>query len=139
MVISKYERIPKELAGSVPESWGIGKSESGWMTGQTFYEFISNIFHPWLIAKKIKLPMILFIDGHTSHVTLHVSQFCEQHKIILVGLFRNSTHKIQPMDVAVCRTLKAGWKENVQQWRMKNHFCPLQILQNRFRKCGLFP
>lgn len=33
MVIFRYERIPKELASSVPDSWGIGKSENGWMTG----------------------------------------------------------------------------------------------------------
>lgn len=52
MIVFRYERIPKELALSVPESWGIGKSESGWMVTETFYEFIANIFHPWLVMKK---------------------------------------------------------------------------------------
>lgn len=159
MIIFRYERIPKELANSVPETWGIGKSESGWMTGETFYEFISNIFYPWLLETNSAFPVILFIDGHASHLTLHVSQFCDEHKIILVALLPNSTHKIQPMDVSVFRTLKAGWKEIVQEWRLQNynnpilkkiHFSPLlrqtlekrispQILQNGFRKCGIYP
>ncbi|XP_072400746.1 uncharacterized protein [Diabrotica undecimpunctata] len=33
MVIFPYKRIPKELALSVPSGWGIGRSDTGWMTG----------------------------------------------------------------------------------------------------------
>ncbi|CAH0560708.1 unnamed protein product [Brassicogethes aeneus] len=159
MVIFKYERVPRELAFSVPNEWGIGRSESGWMTGQTFYEFITNIFEKWLTRMKIPRPVILFIDGHSSHLTLHTSRFCAENGIILVALYPNATHLIQPMDVAVFRSLKGGWKDAVHQWRIdhcqspvlrKIHFCPLlekvladkltpSILKNGFRKCGLVP
>ncbi|KAG5879954.1 hypothetical protein JTB14_024547 [Gonioctena quinquepunctata] len=40
MIIFKYERIPGHVALSVNKSWGIGRSESGWMCGSTFYEYI---------------------------------------------------------------------------------------------------
>lgn len=159
MVLFKYERVPRELAFSVPDEWGIGRSESGWMTGQTFYEFITNIFEKWLTRMKIPRPVILFIDGHSSHLTLHTSRFCIENGIILVALHPNATHLIQPMDVAVFRSLKGGWKDAVHQWRIdhcqspilrKIHFCPLlervltekltpSILKNGFRKCGLVP
>lgn len=56
MIIFRYERIPKDIAASVPETWGIGKSDTGWMTGETFFEFISNIFYPWIVEKKIIYP-----------------------------------------------------------------------------------
>ncbi|KAJ8940287.1 hypothetical protein NQ314_010757 [Rhamnusium bicolor] len=36
MVVFRYERIPRDIALSVPSDWGIGKSESGWMTGGDF-------------------------------------------------------------------------------------------------------
>lgn len=36
MVIFKYERIPRELSMSVPESWGIGRSDSGWILWNHF-------------------------------------------------------------------------------------------------------
>ncbi|KAG5883196.1 hypothetical protein JTB14_013903 [Gonioctena quinquepunctata] len=40
MIIFKYERIPGHIALSVDKSWGIGRSESGWMCGSTFYGYI---------------------------------------------------------------------------------------------------
>lgn len=41
-------------------------------------------------------------------------------EIILVALRPNATHLYQPMDVAVFRTLKDGWRESVLEWRHKN-------------------
>lgn len=159
MVIFKYERIPRELSLSVPSSWGIGRSDNGWMTRETFYEYICNIFHKWLDENNIPKPVILFIDGHTSHLSYHVSKFCSENGIILVALFPNATHLLQPMDVAVFRSLKGSWKAAVHSWRLENidspilrkiNFCPLlnkvltdtlapSIFQNGFRKCGLVP
>ncbi|KAG5862959.1 hypothetical protein JTB14_030545 [Gonioctena quinquepunctata] len=40
MIIFKYERIPGHIALSVNKNWGIGRSESGWMCGSTFYGYI---------------------------------------------------------------------------------------------------
>lgn len=159
MVVHSYVRIPADIAESTPTDWALGKSKSGWMTGELFYEYITNIFHPWLENNNISRPVILFIDGHTSHLTLHTSQFCVENKIILVALLPNATHLLQPMDVSVFRTLKSGWKETVKNWRIENmrdpvlkkrHFSPLlkkciddrvrgEVLQNGFRKCGLHP
>ncbi|KAJ8936396.1 hypothetical protein NQ314_012382 [Rhamnusium bicolor] len=120
LIVFKYERIPQGLACSVPGDWGIGKSESGWMTSALFYEFLTNVFYPWLVVQNITFPVILFIEGYTSHVTLHSSKFCEEKGIILVALYPNATHLLQPMDVAVFRALKENWKGKVHQWRIKN-------------------
>lgn len=159
MVIFKYERIPRELSMSVPESWGIGRSDNGWMTMETFYEYMCNIFNKWLNDNNVQRPVVLFIDGHTSHLSFHLSTFCSDNGIILVALFPNATHLLQPMDVAVFRSLKGAWKTAVQSWRLDNidnpvlrkvQFCPLlnkvlketlspELFKNGFRKCGLLP
>lgn len=89
MVIFAYKRVPSEIVASIPKTWGLSKSDSGWMTGETFYEYIANIFYPWLLKQKIPLPVILFLDGHSSHITMHTSQFCKEHDIILIGLNPN--------------------------------------------------
>lgn len=78
MIVFRYERIPGVIASSLPEHWGIGRSESGWMSGETFYCFLENVFVPWLKRNKIRLPVILFIDGHASHLTYHSSRLCEK-------------------------------------------------------------
>lgn len=157
MIIFKYERIPSHIALSVNKSWGIGRSESGWMCGPTFYEYVTNVFVPWLDKQKIERPILLFIDGHVSHMTLHLSQFCSNNGIELFALYPNSTHLIQPMDVAVFKPLKQFWKKSVRDWRLKNHGKKLrkenfgnifenalsnitkETIQNGFKRCGLCP
>lgn len=37
-VVYPLQRISKEMAQSVPDDWGIGRSDSGWMTSATFLE-----------------------------------------------------------------------------------------------------
>lgn len=54
MVVYNYERIPAAVSSKCPDNFGIGRSQTGWMCGATFYEFITNIFHPWLIEQNIK-------------------------------------------------------------------------------------
>lgn len=128
------------------------------MTCQTFYEYVTNVFHPFLIKENIKKPIVLFLDGHSSHLSLPLSEFCRDNGINLTALLLNSTHLLQPMDVAVFHSLKSSWRKIVYSWRMENdgrrlkreEFGPLlegciesalkpEIIQNGFRSCGLFP
>ncbi|KAJ4451842.1 hypothetical protein ANN_03320, partial [Periplaneta americana] len=159
LVVYKYERLPPEITLNFPSHWALGKSDSGWMQSELFYEFLANFFHPWLKENNVTLPVILFVDGHVSHLSLHTSQFCDQNGIILVALYPNATHILQPMDVAVFRTLKENWKRQVHEWRInhldnpilkKKDFAKLlkevvdkhvthSVLANGFRKCGLYP
>ena len=106
---------------------------------------------------KIERPVILFIDGHASHMTLHLSQFCSSKQIELVALYPNSTHLIQAMDVVVFKPLKTYWKNSIRRWRVENNgnkvrkenFAPIfeqalsqidsQTVENGFRCSGLFP
>lgn len=64
LIIYSYQRIPFNIAKNTPLGWGLGTSENGWMTSKTFYEYITNVFHPWVLKEKIELPIILFVDGH---------------------------------------------------------------------------
>lgn len=113
MIMYAYERIPKHIVLQVPRGWGIGKSESGWMTSESFYEYITNIFYPWLIAKSIEFPVILYLDGHKSHVTMPLTDFCREKGIILISLPPNSTHVMQPLDVGFLSLLKIVGKKQL--------------------------
>lgn len=157
MVVINLKRIPKKLSQSVPESWAIGRSDNGWMTGETFFEYFANVFHPWLVEKKIEFPVIVFCDGHSSHLTMALSEFCKKNRIELVALYPNATQILQPMDVAVFHPLKVSWRKAVYAYRINNtglplkrdNFCPIlndalksitpDILKNGFRRCGLCP
>ncbi|KAB0805651.1 hypothetical protein PPYR_02621 [Photinus pyralis] len=159
MILFKYKRMPQKIAHSVPQDWGVGITDSGSMTGESFFEYITNIFYPWLIKENVEFPIILFVDGHTSHLTLKLSEFCSQNKITLVALLPNATHILQSLDVAFFRPFKQQWKAKVFEWRMQNNGQKLSrdefgvllektllsmngtdnILKNGFRTCGIYP
>lgn len=102
--------------------------------------------------------MLLLIDGHKSHLTLNLCRLCEANQIILYALLPNATHIIQPLDVAVFRAVKSGWMKEVEDWKVKsknrtltratfpllfetviNEKATPKIVQNGFRKCGIYP
>lgn len=157
MVVFRYTRIPAAIAESVPSEWGIGRSESGWMNSENFFEYVANIFVPWLEKEKIVKPVIMFLDGHVSHLSLELSRFASEKQIILIALLPNATHLLQPCDVALFHSLKSRWLRAVQRFRMetgdqlkKLNFAKLlskvieetyrpEILTNGFRACGLVP
>lgn len=84
------------------------------MTAQTFYEYIANVFHPFLVKEGV-LPVILFIQGHKSHLTYQLSVLCGQLGIELIALYPNATRILQPADVAVFRPVKTCWKKTVRE------------------------
>lgn len=157
LVVYNYVRIPSSITETFPSDWAIGRSESGWMCAGTFYEYVTNVFSPWLTNENIEKPVLFFLDGHKSHLTLHLSNFCTENGIEVIALNPNSTHILQPMDLAVFRPLKASWREAVKTWKMQNlgqvlkkhHFAPVlktaiekittETVKNGFRAGGLYP
>jgi len=158
MAIFKYKRVPQNILDSILPNWGVGRSDTGWMKSEIFYEYISNIFYPFVVESGIQLPVILFVDGNKSNLTYHLSKLCLQLNIILIALYPNATRILQPADDAAFRPIKAGWKKGAFDWRNehpgnavpKNAFSPIldkvlkitvraEVLINGFRACGLFP
>lgn len=119
LVIFPYVRPPKAIVKNMPPSWVLGKSESGWMRSDVFYEYVANDFNKWVHENRLKRPILLLVDGHRSHMSLPLSQFCDENQIILYALPPNTTHMLQPADVSVFRPLKQQWQNTVAQWQSK--------------------
>lgn len=132
MIILPYKRLPGDIATKVPEEWGIGLSDNGWMKAELFYDYINNVLHPYLLKKGQMFPIILFVDGHKTHLTLQVSELCTNLKIILIALYPNCTRILQPADVAAFFPLKCAWKQNVQHDRLHKIRPIINDLNNRF-------
>lgn len=160
LVLFPYIRPTRAVIDSMPPDWVLGRSETGWMNSEVFFEYVANDFNNWLMEKQIQRPIILFIDGHKSHMTLALSEFCDRSGIILYALPPNTTHMLQPEDVSVFRPLKNEWQKTVREWQSrpensnkcitKTNFCQVfnealcnsnmkDYIINGFRKCGLYP
>lgn len=157
LIVFPYKRLPDRIASSVPPKWGIDRSDTGWMTAEVFNQFFAEIFAPYLSEHKIKRPVILFIDGHKSHITLQLSFTCKELGIELIALYPNTTRITQPADVSVFGPLKKMYRKAVRRFQADNlgevvtkmniagilnsvidHIKPDTII-NGFRACGLYP
>lgn len=111
-IIFSGKSLPKNAAETAPPEFAFGCSEHGWMTSEIFYGYmVIELFEFWLKSKMIKRPVLLFIDGHKSHLTLHVSKFCSDHKIVLIAFHPNATHILQPLDLSFFHTFKEEWRQ----------------------------
>ena len=142
----------------IPKGWGVGSTENGWMTGESFFSFIKNIFYPWLVENDYQFPIILYVDNHSSHVNLQLLQFCKEKMIEIIALYPNSTHLIQPLDVAFFHPLKEVYKKAIVEYKLekgivdiKKAMVPVILkkalekmnyaegIKNGFRSSGLYP
>lgn len=79
MIVYPAKRLPQSVKLSIPLDWSIGRSDKGWMTRENFYEYIVNIFYPWVVDQMIPLPVVIFLDSHKSHLTYYLSKFCSEN------------------------------------------------------------
>lgn len=140
----------------------ISRTTKGWQTQDSFYEYVTKHLLKELDENGIKHtadhPFLYFLDGHISHNSFKLFQWCKQNHIIVILFFPNATHILQMCDVAIFGAFKAVYSKEVQKWKLntKNREVTmidivkiLKITQdkvmtadaivNGFRATGIFP
>ena len=91
------------------------RTPNGWVTKDSCYYFMKNIFVP--ATRDLPRPVILFVDGHTTHVTEEIHKLCADEQIIYYILPAHASHIIQPLDLVYYQNLKAAWKKVMRDHR----------------------
>lgn len=120
LIIAPGCRLRYDLTDGAPEGTCLGKSPSGWINAEIFYEWVANHFHQYLIANHIPKPVLLLIDGHTAHINIHTAEFCHTHNIILYCLPPSASHILQPCDVGLFASMKTAWTQSVADFQASN-------------------
>ena len=113
-VYIKKEWLIGGLAGAA-----YGVSESGWMEGSNFLSWCKKIFVPAVSGLLDTGPVVLFVDGHHSHVTVALIQHAREMGVHIFCLPPNCTHLLQPLDVGTFAPVKAEWKRILQDYRLE--------------------
>lgn len=108
---------------------------------------------PQLQAKQIPPPYFLIVDNHKFPNSFEISQFCETHRIHLLGLHANTTFLEQPIKVVLFHSFNIKLydyitKRNIQI--KKTNLCSLVAgifkendftdeIKSAFQSCGLYP
>ena len=96
-----------------------GCSDSGWMEGGNFYSWFKKLFVPAVAHLLRTGPVILFVDGHHSHLTLELVRHAKSQGVHIFCLPPHVTHVIQPLDVGVYGTVKKEWRVILKEHKLK--------------------
>ncbi len=80
--------------------------------------WFSDNFIPSINKRKVRKPVVLFVDGHTSHINLEVAKLSREENIVLYCLLEHASHLMQPCDVALFGPLKREWRNSVKEYQI---------------------
>lgn len=133
------------------------KSSNGWQTSNTFMEYVKKIIEEMRL-RGVEGPIVLIADGFPGHLNLDLQKYCNSKDVIYVILLPNATHLIQPLDVAVFKSVKNEYKIQSSLYKrekgktdiieedfikilaatLKNSVTP-ELVKKSFEVTGLFP
>lgn len=76
---------------------------------------MKRVFDHQTKARANQKPRMLICDGFGTHETLEILEFCFKNNITLCRLPSNTSHKLQPCDVAVFAPLKTAYRDQVER------------------------
>ena len=82
--------------------FSVATSPNGWIDDHLCLNWFKKVFIPCATERNTSgKPIILIYDGHHSHTAHAIRQLAHQHGIILFCLPPHTTHRLQPLDVAI--------------------------------------
>ena len=130
IVIDRQTLHPSFANGEVPGTY-YGTSTNGWMNQELFQGWFTKLFLEHIPPKR---PVVLLMDGHSSHYCPNTIRCAAEHQVILFTLPPNTTHITQPLDRACFAPLKLAWREECHHFQTTH---PGKVV-NRIDFSGIF-
>ena len=83
-----------------------GASEKGWINTELFDSWFDDLFLPSAVAAQ---PLLLLLDGHSTHYQLDVIEKARKNGVLVLCLPPHMTHATQSLDCDMFSPLKAQW------------------------------
>ncbi len=99
--------------GTIPEA-----NPSGWVNERIFLNWMKHFvkFTGALPNKRI----LLIFDNHESHLSPNVVKYAKENGVVLLTIPPHTSHRLQPLDVAVYGPLKIFYGEELDTWHRNN-------------------
>lgn len=131
MVIFDAKRLnPAWTEGEFPGT-KYGLSDNGWINTDLFEAWLLEHFLQHVVCAR---PLLLLLDGHSTHYQPGVLRLAKEHDIIILCLPPHTTHVAQPLDCGVFGPLKSHWSNVCHSYLQKN---PGKVI-TRFQFSALF-
>ena len=94
VILNRKSLPPYFSVGEVPKT-RYALSPKGWMDQITFYKWFKEFFLRFSPSVR---PLLLLLDGHSSHFCPETIRLAASERVILFILPPNTTHLLQPLD-----------------------------------------
>ena len=140
--------------GEVPGT-RYGLSSRGWTDQELFQGWLVEHFLQHSVSSR---PLLLLLDGHSSHFEPETIRIAKEENIIIFCLPPHTTHELQPLDCTLFGPLNTAWadvchsffKKHPAQVVSKLNFCQLfhsawlkavtpQNISAGFKRAGIWP
>lgn len=130
-------------------------SDKGWVDQELFNYWLKEHFLENAVSHR---PLLLLLDGHSSHFEPNTIEFAKKEGVIICCLPPHTTHECQPLDCSFFGALKTNWQQECHKFYRKNpgkvinklNFCSIfrsawlnsitpSNICGGFRKAGVFP
>ena len=118
-ILYKGKNLYRRWTEGGPAGALYGANESGWMDAESYLSWFSKLFIPAVSHLTKTGPVVLIQDGHHSHISLELIRKARENHIILLCLPPNTTHLLQPFDLAVFSPLKKAWRAILKQYKLE--------------------
>lgn len=95
LIIYKGKRVPAGILDGAPAGTVCAFTETGYMHQNIFRQYIQHFIKSISIAR----PVMLMLDGASSHIDLTSIELCRENDILLYALPPNTTHILQPAEI----------------------------------------
>ena len=97
--ITVGKRTNENLAKDLTPGAKVTMSETGWSSTSTFKDYLENHFLTNINRGDGRQPVILLLDGHTTHTSTEMMKWARERNIHLFCLPAHTSHILQLLDV----------------------------------------
>ena len=116
-VFGRARMVDSLMNGAPPGAIGTC-TKSGWTDQDVFLLWFCHFLS--VVKASADNKQILILDGHHSHKSLKVITMARENGVTIITLPPHSTHRMQPLDVAVFKSLKTAYNNSVDTWMRSN-------------------
>ena len=102
--------------GEVPGT-SYALSDKSWINSEVFQHWFEEHFLKYLPKAR---PVLLLLDGHSSHYSPVTIKIAAENQVILFALPPHTTHVSQPLDRCCFAPLKAAWRQECHNFYTEN-------------------
>lgn len=149
-------RIDNDLKKDAPPGSIFDGQPSGWITKEGFLKWLKSFVDR--VNPSETNPVLLIIDGHSSHKDLDVILYAKEKHIHMLSLPPHTSHKLQPLDRSIMKPFKNAYNEACGLWMRKypnmkislkdiaglvnsafSRICRMELAQSGFSCTGIHP